>query len=128
LNRGLFAGAVVGFVGGLSGVLFGGLGNFLGLYGTPPISVMEWTVYWIVITTVLGAIFGLIYARVFDSIPGKGILKGVYAGLGIWLIKDIATGIYLGFEQARVSVVAIIWVGFFIWLAYGLVMGKLYKK
>ena len=128
MKRGVVAGAVAGLVGGISGVIFGAIGNKLGLYGTPPITVVEFTIYWVIITLVLGAIFGMIYAKVYDSIPGKGIVKGVAAGIAIWLIKDIATGVYLGFERARVSVTAIIWVGFFIWIVYGLVIGKRYKK
>ena len=30
------------------------------------------------------------YERVYDCIPGKGILKGITASFAIWLIKDIA--------------------------------------
>ena len=129
MKRGVIAGAVAGFAGGIAGVLFAVIGTKLGFFGTPPnITPMQFTIYWLIITTIFGAIFGVIYAKVYDTIPGKGILKGLTAGLAIWLIKDIATGVYLGAERARVSVIAIIWVGFFIWIVYGLVIGKLYKK
>ena len=128
MKSGVVAGAVAGLAGGIAGVIFGGIGNQLGLYGTPPISVMEWTVYWIIITVIFGAIFGVIYSIMYDSIPGEGISKGATAGFIIWLIKDIATGVYLGAERANVSVIAILWVGFFMWIVYGLVIGKLYKK
>ena len=123
------AGAVAGLAGGISGVIFGAIGYQLGLYGTPPdVTIMEWSVYWIIITVIFGAIFGLIYEKMYDCIPKEGIWKGITAGLAIWLIKDIATGVYLGFERAPVSVIAIIWVGFFIWIVYGLIIGILYKK
>jgi hypothetical protein len=108
--------------------LGGGIGSALGLIPDSPIPVVEWTIYWLVITLVFGTIFGMMYEKVYDSIPGKGIMKGLIAGLAIWLIKDIATGAYLGAERAKVSVIAIIWVGFTIWIVYGLVIGLLYKK
>jgi hypothetical protein len=129
MKRGIVAGAIAGLAGGISGVLFAAIGSQLGIFGTPPnITPMEFTIYWLIISTIFGAIFGMIYAKVYDLIPGKSILKGLIAGLALWLIKDIATGVYLGVERAPVSVIAIIWVGFFIWVVYGLVIGVLYKK
>ena len=129
MKRGYVAGVIAGVAAALSGILFAALGSQIGLFGTPPnITPMQFTIDWLIITTILGAIFGVIYARVYDLMPGKGIVKGLIAGSAIWLIKDIATGAYLGAERAPVSVFAIIWVGFFIWIIYGLVIGALYKK
>ena len=129
MKRGVVAGAIAGLAGGISGVVLGGgLGSTLGLIPSSPIPVMEWTIYWIIITLIFGTIFGFIYEKLYDSIPGKGIMKGLSAGFMIWLIKDVATAAYLGAERANVSIIAILWVGFFIWIVYGLVIGKLYKK
>ena len=128
MKRGVVAGAVAGLVGGISAVIFGGIGYQLGLYGLRVISVMEWTIYTIILTVIYGAIFGIIYAKIYDSIPGKAILKGITAGSIIWFIKDIATGVDLALEREPVSVIAMIWVGFFTWIVYGLVIGILYKK
>lgn len=128
MKNNLLAGSIAGFISGLSGVLFGGLGNYLNLYGKPPISVIDWTIYWIIITTILGSLFGVIYDKIYNAIPGTGVSKGIRFGLGIWFIKDIATAIYLGFERANVNVLAVVWVGFFIWFVYGLIIGKLYRK
>jgi hypothetical protein len=128
IKSGVLAGLIAGVIAGVSGVLFGGLGAMVGLYGTPPISVVLWTIYWMIITPIFGAIFGVLYQMLYDSIPGEGIKKGAAAGLMVWLIKDIATAVYLGAEQAAVSVIAIVWVGFFIWFVYGLVIGLIYEK
>jgi hypothetical protein len=128
MKRGVVAGAVAGLVGGISAVLFGGIGYQLGLYGLRVITVVEWSVYTIILTVIYGAIFGVIFARIYDSIPGNGILKGVTFGSVIWFIKDITTGIDLAIEREPVSVIAMIWVGFFTWIAYGLVLGRVYKK
>jgi hypothetical protein len=128
MKNSVLAGAVAGLVAGIIGVLAGALGATLGLFGIPPIDPMTWSIYWLIITTIFGAIFGMIYAKMFDAIPGKGLKKGLTAGLAIWLIKDVATATYLGAEGVAVSVPAILWVGFFIWASYGLVIGKLYQK
>ena len=129
MKNGFVAGAIAGVVNGLTGVLFAGLGAQLGLYGIPEnIIAEEWVIYWMAITTALGTIFGATFTRMYDSIPREGITKGAIAGLLIWLTKDVSTGIYLGAEHAPVSVIAIIWVGFFMWIGYGLVIGKLYEK
>jgi hypothetical protein len=128
MKNGVVAGVIAGLVGGISAVIFGGVGYYLGLYGLRVITVEEWSAYTIILTIIYGTIFGVIYAIMYDSIPGKGILKGVMAGLLIWFIKDITTGIDLAIEREPVSVIAMIWVGFFTWIVYGLVIGKLYKK
>ena len=64
----------------------------------------------------------------YDSIPGKGIWKGTTAGLLIWFIKDVTTGVDFAIEQEPISVIAMMWVGFFTWIVSGMVIGKLYKK
>lgn len=128
MKSGIVAGAIAGVVGGISAIVFGGIGSQLGLYGLAVITVEEWSVYTIILTVIYGAIFGVLYARMYDSIPGGGLSKGATAGLLIWFIKDITTGIDLGLEREPVSVVAMLWVGFFTWIVYGLVIGKLYKK
>jgi hypothetical protein len=129
MKNGLVVGAIAGLIAGISGVILGGgVGSTLGFIPTSPIPVMEWTAYWIIITLIFGIIFGFIYEKLYDSIPGKGISKGLLTGFTIWLIKDVATAAYLGAERANVSIIAILWVGFCIWIVYGLVIGKLYKK
>ena len=128
MKSGIVAGVIAGVVGGISAIIFGGLGSMLGLYGLAVITVEEWSIYTIILTVVYGAIFGVLYAKLYDGIPGEGILKGAMAGLIVWFIKDVTTGIDLGLEREPISVVAMLWVGFFTWIVYGLVIGKLYKK
>ena len=128
MKSGITTGIIAGVVGGISAILFGGIGSMLGLYGLAVITVEEWSVYTIILTTIYGAIFGILYAKMYKTIPGEGILKGVTAGLLIWFIKDITTGIDLGLEREPISIIAMLWVGFFTWIVHGLIIGKLYKK
>jgi hypothetical protein len=75
-----------------------------------------------------GTIMGVIYAKFYDRVPGKGILKGLYFGLIIWLIKDIMAGSYLALTMLEIpSAIILLINGFFMWPAYGLVLGFLYK-
>jgi len=82
-----------------------------------------------VIAIVLSAIFGILYSMLYDCIPGKAIVKGLYAGLILWLVKDIASGLYLAFLDWEFSyAISTIFIGFFSWIAYGCVLGALYKN
>jgi hypothetical protein len=73
-------------------------------------------------------IFGAVYAMLYGSIPGKGVVKGLYFGLLIWMIKDIAAGSYTALIALEIDwAFALILIGFFMWIAYGLVLGYLYK-
>jgi hypothetical protein len=128
IKKGIVAGAIAGLAGGISAIIFGGIGATLGLYGLRVLTVEEWSIYTIILTLVYGIIIGVIYGKMHDSMPGKGIWKGTTAGLLVWLIKDVTSGIDLAIEQEPISVIAMIWVGFFTWIVYGLVIGKLYRK
>ena len=81
--------------------------------------------------------FGLLYKRIYNLIPGKGIIKGLFFGLLIWFIKDIAAGAYLIFSGTVTAGGLFEWVtagvnlivmGLNMWIIYGLVLGYLYKK
>jgi len=75
-----------------------------------------------------GSIFGAIYAFIYDIIPSKGVMKGLYFGLMIWLIKDIAAGSYTALILVQFqTAINLIYYGFFMWIIYGLVLGYLYK-
>ena len=101
----------------------------MGLFGMPPGFVAGLVVTVIVLTVVFGAIFGAIYSKLCDSIPGEGVMKGLYFGLMIWLIHDISQSAFLAFVDKEITLaISTVFAGFFIWIVYGLVIGKLYKK
>lgn len=65
----------------------------------------------------------------YDSIPSKGVLKGLYFGLLIWAIKDVCAGSYLGLIGGGTNyAMTLISIGFPMWIIYGLALGYLYKK
>jgi hypothetical protein len=76
-----------------------------------------------------GMIGGAAYSFLYSLIPGKGVVKGLYFGVSIWVIKDIAAGSYLALTMNEVnSAILLITGGFFMWILYGPVLGYLYKK
>jgi hypothetical protein len=129
MKSGIVAGALAGVVGGIVSVIFGMIGGVLGLFGAPPDPIINFVVLLIVLPIIFGAIFGGVFSKLYDPIPGTGVLKGLYFGLIIWLIKDIFGSVELAllFKEASIAI-ALLFVGFFGWIAYGSVLGALYKK
>jgi hypothetical protein len=72
---------------------------------------------------------GAAFSYLYSLIPGKDAVKGLYFGLSIWVIKDVAAGSYLALTMMEVnSAILLIIPGFFMWVVYGPVLGYLYKK
>ncbi|WP_455369966.1 hypothetical protein [[Eubacterium] cellulosolvens] len=140
------AGAIAGLVGGIVGVIFYIIGGMLGLIPVGPENIILLTIRFIatrilglpvdavlaviniIVTIIFGAIFGMIYSKFYDSIPGKDITKGLYFGLMIWFIKDIAAGVYVALMGGISFAIQLIFVGFFMWIVYGPIISKLYTK
>jgi uncharacterized membrane protein YagU involved in acid resistance len=129
MKSGPLVGAIGGLAAGIAGNIFFFVGEMIGLLSPPkgvdPMTVMITAT---VVSIIFGTIFGTIYSKLFDCLPGKAIMKGLYFGLMIWLIKDIAAGTYVYIMGVPSITVSLIWVGFFMWVAFGLVIGTIYKK
>lgn len=121
-------GAIAGIVAGIVGSIFGFIGEMIGLFPGPSNPVVA-TITFIILSIIFGAIFGMLYEKLYNSCPGEGIMKGINAGLIIWLVKDIAAGAFVGFVDGNIGIAtSLIFVGFFMWIAYGALLGILYKK
>ena len=80
------------------------------------------------LSVIWGTFFGAIYGRLFDNIPGKGVMKGLIYGLLVWIAKDVAAGSYVALIFLEISIsINLILIGFPMWIIYGLVLGYLYK-
>jgi len=123
------AGAIAGLVGGIVGVIFAVIGVSAGLMPSPPGSTSTAGLMIVVLAIIWGAIFIMIYQRFYDGIPGKDTMKGVYFGLMLWLVKDIAAASFIGLIDMTTRIaVGLIYTGFFMWISYGYVLSTLYKK
>jgi len=136
MKSGIRAGAIAGVVAGIVGVVCSAIFSNLGIIEvivSPEIWDFSLMVLFSIAFTTLaliwGLIFGGIYTIVHDSIPRKGVIKGLLFGLIIWVIKDISAGSFLYLVNLEYSsAIRLIVIGLPMWITYGLVLGYLYKK
>lgn len=132
----ILAGIIAGIVMGPLAIIIGNITvNQLGLIEPPggkeiwgPSMFMLLGLAHISLGLIWGSIFGVIYASIFNIIPSKGVIKGLYFGLMIWLIKDVCAGSYTALILVQFqTAINLIYYGFSMWVIYGLVLGYLYK-
>jgi hypothetical protein len=136
MKNGILAGAIAGVVMGICTVIVGFTSvSYIGIM--QPTYDVTWTptlMMWLTLAQISlgiiwGGIFGAIYTFVYNIIPRKGVIKGLFFGLLIWLVKDIAAGSYTALMIMNVKIaIELIYYGFFMWIIYGLILGYLYKK
>jgi hypothetical protein len=135
-QKGLLAGAIAGFVDNTVSILSIVMAWIIGLW-----EATSWEISYFIdvflshlsLNIIWGMFFGVIFVMIYDRIPGRGIKKGLIFGLLFyWVLSNVRIGSFLqsygdlwyGFDWA----VAFIWGGFFPSIAYGLVLGYLYRK
>jgi len=74
-----------------------------------------------------GIILGIIYSKVHSLILGKGVLKGLIYGLFLFVIITIKIETYLISYGYFLSTLGHLFWGFFVYIAYGLSLGFVYK-
>jgi len=135
---GIFPGVIAGIFGGIGGTLswiiaynLRAVINILDLVLEVNLGVpffISHLGYMIGTTALWGVLFGAIYAKVYNLVPGRGMIKGIYYALVLWLISNIHSVsffmVYGNITQAK----ALTWVGFLIFIFFGIVIGALYKK
>ena len=79
--------------------------------------------------TIWGIIYGAFYAFFYDKIPGKGIKKGLFYGLIIWIIAPLHNAGVMAMYAYYLDAIPYTFATFFsIGIVYGIVLGYLYKK
>ena len=136
MKNSILAGAIAGAVSVLPFLAGGYVMGVIGVF-EPPGGMEIWTPSMFMLLSLAhlsldifwGMIAGVVYSFLYSSIPGKGVMKGLYFGLSIWVIKDVAAGSYLALTMMEVnSAMMLIAGGFFLWIVYGPVLGYLFKK
>jgi hypothetical protein len=130
MKNGIVAGVIAGLIAGIVGVLysFANLGLTLAALNDP------WWLMQIGVNIVWGAIFGFMYQMFHDSIPGKGVAKGVAFAFLLWLVHAIYPLTFIMIFWPQVPEVTAygttMAVGGFIVrvIAYGISIGYLFKK
>jgi len=143
MMSGLLPGAIAGFSGGLAASVFAVIGQVTGYWGTiiagEIISTLD---FWmsqagthILINMIWGTIFALFFPKVYNLIPGKKILKGLYYGLVMFLITtfNLTTWLIIWYANHNLWELAFkeilgLSVGSANAIVFGLVLGLLYRK
>ena len=132
----MIAGAIAGVVDNFASVISLLVPQAIGWW-KPMAGPLTWNISFLItqftshlaLNMIWGIIFGIIYARIYDCIPAKGISKGVVFALVFYLlISNIRIGSFLQSYGIYEFAFGEIWTGFFGSIAFGIVLGALYRK
>jgi hypothetical protein len=140
MKGGIHPGAIAGLAGGIAAFLSRILGGMLGIFEVSvrmeggrlititPTPFTGLAGVHIILNMIWGTIAGVLYPVVYNLVPAKGVTKGLYYGLIFFLVTSFRTTVYyLGWGDMNLTWM---WgfVGIFQVIAYGLVLGALYRK
>jgi hypothetical protein len=140
---GFYPGAIAGFLGGLTASIVAVSGPAIGLWTIPGGPAELSFDFWlgqagthIFVNMLWGTIFGLMFPKVYELVPGKGILKGLVYGLTTYFITTFLLGTYIvpmsAYAEAwimfTVNVAGMFGTGFANGFVFALVLGLLYRK
>jgi hypothetical protein len=135
MRGGVHPGAFAGFLGGVSTFLTIYTFMITGFWELYPLEMIDihfilnqlgsqimWHMLW-------GIMLGAIYPKVYNLVPGKGVIKGLAYGLiANFLINELRFTIWsILFEKYAVALLPFVIGGIYA-IIYGLVLGYLYKK
>lgn len=95
-------------------------------YPSPDIPFQGLAFIEIIFSIIWCVILGIIYSKIYDLIPGKGVLKGLVYGLGIYLIVGIRSVTFYMFYGDVFRAVSNFFI-IFVWIAYGITLGIFYE-
>jgi hypothetical protein len=125
----IVAGIIAGLVGAIIVVIFGLIGTMIGLiHPVPGVSMEQWIGGELIVNGIWGAILGWLYRFFYNSIPGKGITKGIVFSLLIFLVAGVRIASLVQIYNMVDLGIATVWLGFWNRLSQGAVLGALYKK
>jgi hypothetical protein len=139
---GFHPGAIAGLCGGITASVVAVLGPAMGLWPIGGPVHLSFDFWWsqagahIFLNMFWGMIFGLMFPKVYDLVPGKGIIKGLVYGLTVYLITSFQVGTYIVIRSAYAEawtaaisgVGGMYVVGFSNAFVFALVLGLLYRK
>ena len=124
------AGAIAGVADGIVSYIISILGGKIGLWADyDPITLLMQFPAQTAINVTWGVFFGFAFVMFYNCIPRQGVKKGIIYGLIVYFLlsnlRSAAFTYMFGFSEAAFS-----WAihGIFASIAYGAVLGYLYKK
>ncbi|MCW4032908.1 MAG: hypothetical protein NWF08_05905 [Candidatus Bathyarchaeota archaeon] len=133
VSRGIYLGAIAGLIGGVAAFLSRVGITITGLYPLPveldPSSLFNVLAgYHIILNTIWAIVLGAIYTKVYNLVPGTGLIKGVFYGLIFFLVASFRMIPYFTLWGDLVNGLGWGYVGFFNALYFGILIGILYRK
>jgi len=119
-QKAITAGAIAGVIAGLV-VSISSIG--LPTIGFP---ILSTPLKEIVFNLIWGIVFGIIYSKIHSMIPGKGMIKGFYYGLLVFLFTAFRDAIWWAAYGVLIYAISLILLYIFASIIYGLVLGILY--
>ncbi|MCW4032116.1 MAG: hypothetical protein NWF08_01840 [Candidatus Bathyarchaeota archaeon] len=127
---GIVAGLVAGIAAGIIAIinilfLFNIGRSYYDLPSPPETSMIYITMVELTINIIWGIALGIFYSKVYDLIPGKGVYKGLFYGLVLWLILNVRNATFNVIYEPHGIFKQIL--GISIQIVYGLLLGILYE-
>lgn len=126
----IVTGLVAGFISGIADFIFSIIsifGIFFPIVLTVDIQMLA--IYTIITASLWGIVWVLLYAFFYDYLPGKGVRRGLFFGLIIWIIAPTSNWIIsaaCGYYLLAIQTVIVTF--FSIGIVYGLILGYIYKE
>lgn len=134
MKSGLSAGFIAGIVAGIVGVIAVWIIN-PSVRTLDSMAMMRWLAVQIGLNIFWGAVWGWAFSKAYELVPYKSVTKGLCFALMIWLLfvgiypPSILVMLYsVPFPPATQIAIGWVVVGFLERLAFGPVLGALYKK
>jgi hypothetical protein len=133
VSSGIYLGAIAGLIGGMAASLSRVAGVAIGLFPMVEIPTVS-NIFVILIgahlipNLIWGIILGAIYTKVYNVIPGMGLIKGIFYGLIFFLVASFRTSVYHLMWGLSSDAWAWCYIGFFQALYFGILIGILYRK
>ena len=130
IKRIIVTGLIAGFISGIADLIF----SVIDLFGiffpiVLTVDVQMLAIYTIIMASMWGILWALLYAFFYDYIPGKGVSRGLFYGLIIWIIAPNSNWIISAVRGYYLWAIQTAIVTFFsIGIVYGLVLGYIYKE
>lgn len=137
LMGGILPGAIAGFLGGFGAAIANYISSVTGLFAQAmPGAPRQFSFsFWlsqsgshIMINLFWGAIFGIIFTKVYNVVPGKGVIRSLCYSMILLLLGTFLTSMHwVGWGFAPLAEWAF-FVGFLQASIFGIVLGLLYRK
>ncbi|MCW4032844.1 MAG: hypothetical protein NWF08_05575 [Candidatus Bathyarchaeota archaeon] len=123
---GFIAGLIAGIVAAICYIIVTMIGLSWSTFGEyPVVNIAEFN---IIMSPIWGIIYGILFSRFQGAIPGRGLMKGFYYGLVLFLfngVRDVT--FWFAYATPIDVIISFLFITFFASIVYGTLLRALYK-